>query len=512
MVAIQPVDDNSGQRTPYPDRQRLGLARSQQGKEDASWEDAEDEETTLLEMMPKMQKHMLAVEARCTQCQEKKKRLQKSEEDKTEISDRSRPDINARSVDIAGISGNPTLPPGKIGRNPMQGDDALSGSPKDLEDSPQEASTSTTEERYSYSPNGGEEEKKTTQVVEEDGKGTPRPDAHVSLGGTSDPAGEFTGEAVQAEKDAKTLVQLLLQLMEVDKIKEEIISKLSVLKEKVDKADLDGSSDLKADLDGSSGPKADLDGSSGPKADITTEISKSSDPKADLEDGSSDPKADLIMEGGSSGCKADIGESSEVNPGLPVYGKAEVENTDGRSDQDHRKHVERDSSTIDQLQISLEKMDRLDACLGNKIQAGKKAGIDQSMGKTVRSSLQTGGKEFLDPGSRVGVNSAVYTPWTPNAEARKISEGRWREAAVSLALTPVAQEQVKNRLKTKTVDEGRMESLVDKKESLSTPLPVKGGKLTKKGCHAVSRRVNQYASRIAYGQSCDGINLPTRAF
>ena len=83
---------------------------------------------------------------------------------------------------------------------------------------------------------------------------------------------------------------------------------------------------------------------------------------------------------------------------------------------------------------------------------------------------------------------------------------------MSLALTPVAQEQVKNRLKTKAVDEGRMESLVDKKESLSTLLPVKGGKLTKKGCHAVSRRVNQYASRIAYGQSYDGINLPTRAF
>ena len=67
-------------------------------------------------------------------------------------------------------------------------------------------------------------ESESTQVVEEDGKGTPRPDAHVNLGGTSEPAGEFTGETVQAEKDAKTLVQLLQQLMEVDKIKEEIMT------------------------------------------------------------------------------------------------------------------------------------------------------------------------------------------------------------------------------------------------------------------------------------------------
>ena len=109
---------------------------------------------------------MLAVEARWSQHQEKKKRLQKSEEDKTEISDRSRPDINVRSADIAGISGNPTLPPGKVGINPMQGDDPLSGPPRVLEVPPQDTSPSMTEERYSYSPDGGEERKKATQQVE----------------------------------------------------------------------------------------------------------------------------------------------------------------------------------------------------------------------------------------------------------------------------------------------------------------------------------------------------------
>ena len=163
MVAIQPVGDYSEQGTPYSDRQRLGLARPQQDK---SWDDADDEETTLLEMMAQMQKQMLAVKARWSQHQEKKKRLQKSEEDKAEISERSRPDINVRSGDIAGISGNPTLPPGKVGNYPMQGDDSLSGSPKDLEVPPQEASTSTTEERYSYSPDGGDDVKGKTQQVE----------------------------------------------------------------------------------------------------------------------------------------------------------------------------------------------------------------------------------------------------------------------------------------------------------------------------------------------------------
>ena len=163
MVAIQPVGDYSEQGTPYSDRQRLGLARPQQDK---SWDDADDEETTLLELMAQMQKQMLAVEARWSQHQEKKKRLQKSEEDKAEISERSRPDINVRSGDIAGISGNPTLPPGKVGNYPMQGDDSLSGSPKDLEVPPQEASTSTTEERYSYSPDGGDDVKGKTQQVE----------------------------------------------------------------------------------------------------------------------------------------------------------------------------------------------------------------------------------------------------------------------------------------------------------------------------------------------------------
>ena len=69
MVAIQPVGDYSEQGTPYSDRQRLGLARPQQ---DMSWDDADDEETTLLELMAKRLKQMLAVEARWSQYQEKK--------------------------------------------------------------------------------------------------------------------------------------------------------------------------------------------------------------------------------------------------------------------------------------------------------------------------------------------------------------------------------------------------------------------------------------------------------
>ena len=121
MVAIQQVGGNSGRGTPFPDRPELGAVRSRT-TEEVTWEEAETEESTLLKMMSSLYKQVLHMEARWSQCQEKKKRLQKSEEDKTEISDRSRPDINARSVDIAGISGNPTLPPGKIGRNPMQGD------------------------------------------------------------------------------------------------------------------------------------------------------------------------------------------------------------------------------------------------------------------------------------------------------------------------------------------------------------------------------------------------------
>ena len=107
--------------------------------------------------------------------------------------------------------------------------------------------------------------------------------------------------------------------------------------------------------------------------------------------------------------------------------------------------------------------------------------MDRSMVESVRSSLSTGRENYLVPGSKVGVNSAEYTPWTPNIEARKITEARWREAAMSLAFTPTTQGLVKNRRKIKTVDEGRMESPVDNKESLSTPLPVKGGKPNKKG-------------------------------
>ena len=38
------------------------------------------------------------------------------------------------------------------------------------------------------------------------------------------------------------------------------------------------------------------------------------------------------------------------------------------------------------------------------------------------------------------------------------------------------------------------------------------GKKKTQNCLTVSKRVNQFTSRIAYGQSCDGINLPTRMF
>ena len=158
MVAIQQVGGNSGRGTPFPDRPELGAVRSRT-TEEVTWEEAETEESTLLKMMSSLYKQVLHMEARWSQCQEKKKRLQKSEEDKTEISDRSRPDINVRSVDIAGISGNPTLSPGI-------GDDPLSRPPKVLEVPPQDTSPSMTEERYSYSPDGGEERKKATQQVE----------------------------------------------------------------------------------------------------------------------------------------------------------------------------------------------------------------------------------------------------------------------------------------------------------------------------------------------------------
>ena len=329
-----------------------------------------------------------------------------------------------------------------------------------------------------------------SQVVVEEGKGTPNPDTHISLAETSLTAGEKTRIMVQAERDALTLDRLMKQLKEVDRIKEGIISQLSVLKERADKADL--IVDIKADISKSSGQEADLlDGRPSFKADI----SKSSGQEIDLlEHGRSGFKADITLEQERSGYGADINANSGVKQKTTQRNEADTERGDGNNDQEDRKHVERDSSTMDQLQNSPENMDGPDtsletdsltkikdnSSLNNELQAGKKTKPDLASEIKKRPSLQSGGKDFLDPGSACGVNSVEATPWTPNVEARKVTERRWKEAVVSLAFTPAAQEQTERRLRKSTMEKGEVE------ENPSTPFPSKGGRL--KGDEPVSSK------------------------
>ena len=205
-----------------------------------------------------------------------------------------------------------------------------------------------------------------SQVVVEEGKGTPNPDTHISLAETSLTAGEKTRIMVQAERDALTLDRLMKQLKEVDRIKEGIISQLSVLKERADKADL--IVDIKADISKSSGQEADLlDGRPSFKADI----SKSSGQEIDL------------LEHGRSGYGADINASSGVKPKITLRNEADTERGDGNNDQEDRKHVERDSSTMDQLQNSPENMDGPDTSL----ETGSLTKIKTARHQTTNSKL-----------------------------------------------------------------------------------------------------------------------------
>ena len=179
MVAIQPVGGNRGRGTPFLDRPELGAARSRT-TEVVTWEDAVEDEETLLGLMKSMKEQMLEMEARWSMCQERKKKMSRSREE-PEL-DTISPDLTAEDPDLGSTAaGDPDLvknslkqtysTPVIVGVRPMSGDKTLSGSLKGLGTPSQDASPLTIEERNSYNLNGGEVRKKATRQMEVTVKG-----------------------------------------------------------------------------------------------------------------------------------------------------------------------------------------------------------------------------------------------------------------------------------------------------------------------------------------------------